>query len=272
MACATDPIATLTCHERIPDYLRRLYLFGDLEDHRLEALAATARSVELDDGEWLFRQGEEARSCYVVRSGEIALFLLSREGKESVVTLVGADEMFAEELVSLEQANHDINAQAVGPCTVLALDRSELRSLLLETPELALRLLSTLHRRQRILIEHVQCLTLRDATDRVLHYLLQQAGKDGTHKIRLRVPKKTLASHLSIQPETLSRVLKRLKAHDHVGEEGESLVVDTRRLSQALGCESCSARFWGCPGPEQRNRWFEATRARLEAAAHSLPG
>ena len=167
-ACIDDESAALVCAERLPDYLRRRDLFGDLTEEQLDEVVDRSRTVRLTAGRWLYRQGDRADRFFVVREGQIALFRQSSEGRESIITIVGPDEVFGDELIFLPEATNDLNARSVGDSTLLSIDRAGFRSFLEESPSLGLRLLGTLHRRQRMLLDHIERLTLQDATQRLM--------------------------------------------------------------------------------------------------------
>ncbi|MFQ5526750.1 MAG: Crp/Fnr family transcriptional regulator [Thermoanaerobaculia bacterium] len=255
-ACATDHAAELVCEERLSDYLRQTYLFRDLTDEQLAEVVSEIRSLQVADGHWLYRQGDGADRFFVVREGQIALFRQSAEGRESIIAIVGADEVFSEELLVVPDARHDLNARAVGDCTLLSIDRLAFRSFVEGSASLSFRLMGTLYRRQKMLLDHVERLTLQDATQRLIAYLLDQIGRDEVgvsadpQRFELSLPKSTLAAHLSIQPETLSRILSRLKECDYLREEDDALVVQSEQLRAGLSCTLCPHR-WGCPGPDQ---------------------
>lgn len=249
IACVDDHAAALVCEERLPDYLRQTYLFQDLTDRQIDEVVSGLRITNLEDGRSLFRQGDPARWFYVLREGHIALNRQSAEGRESIIAIVGPDEVFGEELLFLEVANHDLNARAVGDCALLCIDRQRFRSFLESSPALGFRLMGTLYRRQKLLLDHIERLTLQDATQRLMAYLLDQVSSDsGPQRLELALPKSILAAHLSIQPETLSRILARLKECDYLHEEGDALIVQTEEMRAGLMCERCEQR-WGCPGP-----------------------
>lgn len=249
--CLDDESATLVCAERLPDYLRRRNLFTDLSQQQLTTVVERSRTVRLAADRWLYRQGDPADRFFVVRQGQIALFRQSSEGRESIIAIVGPDEIFCDELIFVPEARHDLNARSVGGTILLSLDRELFRSFLEDSPRLGLRLLATLYRRQLMLLDHIERLTLQDATQRLMAYLLDRVGDGaGPQRLELSLPKSTLAAHLSIQPETLSRILGRLKECEYLREEGEVLVVQPEELRAGLGCSRCPHR-WGCPGPEQ---------------------
>ena len=272
-ACAESERAALLCQEQIPDYLHQMHLFRRLEENCIEQLAATASTREVADGSWIFRRGDDATHLYIVRGGQIALSRESMDGRESIVALVGVDEVFGEELVFLDRCQRDLNARAVGPTTLLCLDRTSVRSLLARSRELSLSLLKTAHLRQRMLLDHIERISLQDAGGRLIAYLLGEAAdarsveetsharasghhqfgerheRRGVRRIRLNMPKHALAAHLAIQPETLSRALARLKRDGSVREERDELLIDCDRLSHTRSCEDCERKCWGCPGP-----------------------
>ena len=250
-ACIDDHAAELVCSERLPAYLRQTYLFRDLSEQQLDQVVKSSRTQRLLDGRSLFHQGDTARRFYVLREGQIALYRQSAEGRESIVAIVGPNEVFGEELLFLEEAFHDLNARAIGDCTLVAIERLGFRSFLQESAALGFRLMGTMYRRHKMLLDHIERLTLQDATQRLMAYLLDQVGsEEGPYRLALALPKSTLAAHLSIQPETLSRILGRLKECEYLREEGEDLIVQTEQMRSGLACSQCSQR-WGCPGPNQ---------------------
>jgi CRP-like cAMP-binding protein len=77
------------------------------------------------------------------------------------------------------------------------------------------------------LVSEIDNLCLHNATFRLVSYLLTQVpeGVDETSHIRLSVPKTTLAARLSIQRETLSRLLARLRERRLVDVHGQEIVL-----------------------------------------------
>jgi CRP-like cAMP-binding protein len=105
-------------------------------------------------------------------------------------------------------------------------------------------------RRLRVRIGDIDHLALQSATGRLVEYLVQQAsdGRAGPVEIELTVPKHVLASRLSMQPETLSRILRRLTDEGLLRVEGRSVhVPDLERLNARTMAQH-PARG-GRPGP-----------------------
>jgi CRP-like cAMP-binding protein len=75
-----------------------------------------------------------------------------------------------------------------------------------------MRLLSDLSRHLHARVREIERLTVQNARDRLVSYLLEHVveANDDEATIRLDLPRHVIASRLSITPETLSRLLRGL--------------------------------------------------------------
>ncbi len=199
--------ATLT-----PEELHAVYLFSGLNENQLQAMLETAYSIELAPREILFEAGQSAGHFYLLRSGQIKLFSLSDSGDEKVVEIIYPGETFAEAITFMTQHNYPVSAEAISASEVISFDMNVFRRLLEESRETCMRLMADMSRRLRKRIAEINNLTLHNATYRLVVYLLEQIppGVVELPEIHLGTPKSVIASRLSIQPETFSRILGKL--------------------------------------------------------------
>ena len=228
-----------------------VYLFEDLDHDQRQWMMRSVRPVALRRGEWLFAQDDLARRFYLVRTGGIALFRQSHTGEEKIIAVIEAGETFGEEPVFVPDGTYSLNAKAVSETSLLAFDNEQLRSLLSNSVDLCLKLMATLRRREGFLLDEIEQICLRNATQRVVAYLLQRTDDvEAGNRVHLSIPKHMLASRLTIKPETLSRVLGRLRAQELIRLDGEAIaIVDRKTLEVENRCLQCNGRSWGCPGP-----------------------
>jgi CRP-like cAMP-binding protein len=79
--------------ENLERYLREHDFFADMKDEYIELLVGCASNVRFEEGEALFREGEDANSFFLIREGRIALEL-SAPGIETVtLQTCGEDEV-----------------------------------------------------------------------------------------------------------------------------------------------------------------------------------
>lgn len=205
-------------------FLSRMHLFEPLSGEQLERISQSAEEIRLTSGEALFSQGEPAHRFFLVIQGMIKLFLLSKEGDEKVIEVIPPGKSFAEAVMFMEPAGYPLNASAVGDTRLLAFGNRAFLDLLEESPALTRKLLATMSRRLHGLLREIDELTLHNATYRFVTYLLEQDRRDQS-RIDLSMPKQLVASRLSIKPETLSRILARLRERGLIQIDGERITL-----------------------------------------------
>jgi CRP-like cAMP-binding protein len=214
--------------------LRRGYLFADMSEEHLATLLATAQELRLQPGDPVFRQGEPAERFYFVREGLVKLYRLSPEGDEKIIELMRAGESFAEAVMFMgNQGRYPVNAEAVSEARVLAFDQKAFLKLLTDSRDACFGLLASMSRRLHLLVNQIESLTLQNATYRLVAYLIEQIPADRTQQssVELTTPKAVIASRLAIQPETLSRILNKLRQGGLIEVQGSNILV---RNVQAL--------------------------------------
>ena len=120
-------------------------LLGD-EDRR--ALAEVVDLIKLEDGETLFRAGEPGESLFLVRSGEVELFIKDTAGQKIVLDTVRTGDFFGE-LALLDAAPRSATAMALTQCELIELDRDDLLLLFGKKPDAGLSMLAAMGKMTR---------------------------------------------------------------------------------------------------------------------------
>ncbi len=211
-------------------WLRRLPLFSEADPASLLRLAQAARLLVLAKGGFALRAGQDCDAFYVNLGPPVKLFVLAPNGNEKVVELVNAGQSFAEALMFLGRPS-PVNAQALEDTRLLVLPRDAVLEAMASDQGLALHMLAGLSRRLHGLVADVQAYALQSGVQRVIGYLLRDAGGPGACTVELPVSKATLASRLSLTPEYFSRVLRELEEGGLITVEGRSIhIASVERL------------------------------------------
>lgn len=108
--------------------LSQVRLFKDLPVESIEALALGAKQLEIPDGEFLFLEGDEARSFYVVVEGTIEL-LRQKDGREVALRHANRGESLG--LFGLFSAQlRAASSRAIGDCVLIEVSGERLQALL----------------------------------------------------------------------------------------------------------------------------------------------
>jgi len=216
---------------RTPDAsreLRRAYLFADMPDQHLQTLMQGMHEVHLNPGDVLFRHGQAAERFFFLRDGLVKLFRLSPEGDEKIIELMQPGQTFAEAVMFMgPQGRYPVNAEAVNESRLYTFDQKTFLGLLHESSDACFGLLASMSRRLHMLVNQIESLTLQNATYRLVAYLLEQIPRDvkTAPDVQLTTPKGVIASHLAIQPETLSRILAKLRQGGLIEVQGNHITV-----------------------------------------------
>lgn len=213
--------------------LRSHHLFEPLSDEQMDELMGASQLLNLDKGDNLFHQGEPAHAFYFVISGAIKIYRLTPDGQEKVFEVIGNRQTFAEAMMLMDTPNYVASAQAVCPTQVYRFSNAAYMRLLEANQRLAFALLGKLSVRLHQRINEIETLSLKNATHRVVRYLMTQLARvrDGRNDFELPMAKQLIAGHLSIQPETFSRIIRRLIDESIIHQDGRQItVLDRDRL------------------------------------------
>lgn len=221
-----------------PADIQRVFLFSGIDGDMLINISKTAARIECASGQPLFHLGDPATYFYFVESGRILLSRSSSAGDEKVIALIGPDETFAEAMMFDEnRRGYPVDARAIEHSSLLRFSVATMRDILAQSPECCFRVMGVLSTRLHELVLQIDEITLHNGTYRLVAYLLRQLPPDAEHArdIQLAIPKNVIASHLSLQPETFSRILANLRHADLIVTEGAHIVLkDVAGLRQLL--------------------------------------
>lgn len=208
--------------------LRKAYLFSGMPDEQLRGLMKTMQEVRLQAGDILFTHGQRAERFFFLREGLVKLYRVSPEGDEKVIEITQPGQTFAEAVMFMgNEGCYPVSAQAIHPSHLFAFHEKPFRELLSRSTETCFGMLASLSRRLHMLVNQIESLTLQNASYRLVAYLLEQIprGVQESPEVVLTTPKGVIAARLAIQPETLSRILAKLRKSDLIDVHGSHIIV-----------------------------------------------
>ena len=206
--------------------LRSIPHFKGVPADLLAEIASMSRILRPDVGEILFRADEPCRAFYAIRSGAVRLYRLQADGREKVVHNLRAGATFAEAAL-LSFGRYPVDAVVTEPSTELVeIGGERFLALLRSDARLAPAIIGSLCTRLVSLVERVDELSLVQAGSRLARWLLRQPAIGAEEPaVELSLPKKDLAAHLAMTPETLSRLLGRWQDEGWIRNERARVVL-----------------------------------------------
>jgi CRP/FNR family transcriptional regulator len=209
-------------------------LFNDFSEKSKKRLAALAAPRELRKGQVLFVEGEKGAAIYLLATGAIHLSAANDAGDRSVVVkTVKQGELFAEAIL-FEESRYPVTAMAIKRSLVFTIPKDRFICLLGDAG-FRDEFIRGLFRKLRYLAERLRSLATMDVADRLFHFLEQQYGE--RERIVPGISKKDLAAAIGATPETLSRLLLRLKREGTLVWSGREIVLKKGFWQRRRGAE-----------------------------------
>ncbi|HXV74854.1 MAG TPA: Crp/Fnr family transcriptional regulator [Candidatus Polarisedimenticolaceae bacterium] len=227
--------------ESTRDRLRRLRLFGELEDEALDRLAGLSRILHLERKQNLFAEGEPYRGIFVVLDGLVVVYKLSTDGRMLILEVCRPGDAFAwGPLFEQEDAGYPASARATRASEILFLPKQAFTPFLKRHPEVAWELLKDSAARMKELNLRLEGVTLREVSSRVAQYLLREleaggVAGDAQPELELPLTKGSIASYLGTVHETLSRTFAKLIRDKVIAVHGSRVkILDPKKLERLL--------------------------------------
>jgi len=201
--------------------LRSLPLFEHLSPKGLDQVAEICLEHEAKKKELLFLEGDKGYSLYILVQGSVQLYKTLPDGKEVAIKTVKPGEMFAE-VVLFGDNTYPVTAVTLTESTLYMLPKHQF-SCLLENPEFRKDFIVNLLDKMKFLTDQMKYLTRYDVEDRLFLFLEEQYP--GEKDIKTKLSKKDIAAAVGTTPETLSRVLLRLKKEGKLKWEGNTITL-----------------------------------------------
>ncbi len=131
-----------------PEVFDGLDFFKLFDEDDRRALAEVVDLRRLEAGETLFRAGEPGESLFLVRDGEVEIFINDNAGQKIILTVAGAGDFFGE-IALLDAGPRTATVAALGDCELIEFDRDDLLLLFGRKPDAALAMLAAMGRMTR---------------------------------------------------------------------------------------------------------------------------
>ena len=205
----------------IKKLLQQSEFFKGTSESSIQELSKIAFPKNLKKRDILFMEGQKGHSVYLLAKGNIQLSKNSINGKEVVIKIIAPGEIFGE-VIMFEKNSYPVNAIAVQDSIVYLLPKHQI-SCLFENDSFRNDFIRMLMKKQRYLAERILYLSAYDVEERLFKFLVEHYGKK--EKYMIDFTKKDVAAAIGAMPETMSRVLLRLKERETLDWKNKTIIL-----------------------------------------------
>lgn len=223
--------------------------FAELGDEDRALLLGAAQARELPAGTYLFRRGEviAETGCgfCVLTKGRLKIATGDRRGNEFILGFCSPGVWFGEES-AIRRRTHAHDAFTIEPVSVLVIPPSTFRTLLVESPRLAVAIAALLAKRVDFLFTLLECTVLLTTRERVARHLFGMVRNRFKPKLSaseiVPVSQDQLAMMLGFSRPTLSKELRFLAEQKIIEIRYSRIrVLDVVRLGEVGGIDGVDA-------------------------------
>ncbi|BAM88409.1 putative transcriptional regulator with a cAMP binding domain, Crp family [Bradyrhizobium oligotrophicum S58] len=206
--------------------LRQHPIFRELESDALDQLGRYAKPTSLKRGATIFSKGDPGSSLYAVISGTVKISVSSPDGRNAILNLISAGEIFGEVAV-LDGRERTADATANTNCEILVIDRREFLPFVKSQPVLAMKFIELLCDRLRWTSDQVEQVILQDLPRRLASALLglTEKRKLDPSSRTIAITQQEISEMVGMTRESINKQLRAWAARDWVRLEHGAIVL-----------------------------------------------
>jgi CRP-like cAMP-binding protein len=161
----------------------------------------------------LFAQGDDADSVFYIKKGKVKVAVLSKDGKEAVVALLGPDEFVGEGCL-IGQPKRLATASAMTECETMQVTKEEIQRVLRDEPSFSQMFVSHILTRTARVEEDLVDQLFNSTEKRLARLLLLLAnfGKEGKPEpILAKISQETLAEMIGTTRSRVSHFMNKFR-------------------------------------------------------------
>jgi CRP/FNR family transcriptional regulator, cyclic AMP receptor protein len=213
-------------------------LFRGMTPHELERLAPLLHERSFPAGASVLTAEQPGEAVYVVLRGSVKVHLLTPDGAEVILAVLGPGEVVGEMSLA-DSLGRSASVTTLEESIFVWIDRTIFRSGIEGSPVLARNLADILSRRMRLANAHLLSLAALDVPGRVASQMLslsREYGKETTDGVRIpiRLTQSDLAALVGASRVRVNQVLGYLRKRGliSIDSEGHFIVHDENALAQ----------------------------------------
>ena len=153
-------------------------IFEPLSFEEIEDLNGHLPDRHLEQGEMLYIPEDSSERLFMLQKGKIRIFRTTPDGRELTLAIVESGTVFGEMSLTGQQLQ-GAYTQAMEPSEVSTMLRADLERLVLEKPEVGLKIMHLLSERLRHYESRLEDITLKDVHSRLASIIVMLVESEG---------------------------------------------------------------------------------------------
>ncbi|PRR83795.1 Crp/Fnr family transcriptional regulator [Clostridium vincentii] len=221
--CNCESCSNRLCAKKVP-------IFSFLSDDELIKIINMTGHKVYKKGDRLCSQGEKSDTLFIINEGQVKISKLTRSGKEQIVHIFTNGDFFGELSLFNSDETYNFDAYAVSDIKICTLDKQAMNKIIMNNPEISLKLLQVITKRLSQTEDLAQNLATNDAEIRIAFMILEFGEKYGVAtgqglQIKLPINREEMANYVGVTRETISRKLSIFEDLGIISLKGNKIII-----------------------------------------------
>lgn len=217
-------------------WLEKVSIFKNLSQNALENIETITETVFYNEEDLIFDAGEEADALYIVKSGQIRIEQIYRDGRKKTLAYLSEGDFFGEMAV-ITKESRCARAVASEQADVLRIEKTNFVSALSKNSELCFGILQVLCERLQAADLEISNLTFRNLPGRIVYKLFELAeqfgeqDESGATNIKLSLTHYDIADMVGTNRESVSKFISKFKKEGSIEINQKNIkIIDRHKL------------------------------------------
>jgi CRP/FNR family cyclic AMP-dependent transcriptional regulator len=166
-------------------------------------------------GQILYTPQEKREALFMLKKGRVRIYRVGPDGREFTLAVVGAGTVFGEMSLTAQRLENAY-AEATEPVVICKMRRGDLERLVLDKPQVGLKVMSVLSERLSLAEDRMEDIALKEVPARLASFILQLVESEGVvtpvgYKIPTRYTHRQLATMIGSKRETVTKAFTLLQ-------------------------------------------------------------
>ncbi|MBD79551.1 MAG: cAMP-binding protein [Crocinitomicaceae bacterium] len=184
----------------------------------------------MEKGKYIFFPDDPSKVVFLLKKGKVKIGSFSNDGKEIIKAILEPGEIFGEMAIMGQEKRKDFAQALTNDVRFCAIGVEEMREMLISNPKLGFEVTKTIGDRLQKIERRLESLVFKDARQRILEFILNNALEKGMTvgfglKLKHELTHQDIANLTATSRQTVTIILNELREMELINFDRKSILI-----------------------------------------------
>lgn len=211
-------------------YLEQINIFRDLGEEDLHRIDQMTNMRTMGKGKYIFFPDDPSKVVFLLKMGKVKIGSYSNDGKEIIKAILEPGEIFGEMAIMGQEKRRDFAQALTSDVRFCAIGVEEMKEILMSNPKLNFEVTKIIGERLQKVERRLESLVFKDARQRILEFILNNAEEKGMKvgyglKLKHELTHQDIANLTATSRQTVTIILNELRELELINFDRKSILI-----------------------------------------------